>query len=119
MEARATVDVRQAILTRDFVKLREILSRWEPSAVAAEIRDLPLEDQAVVFRILPRACAALVFELMDMAAQERLLKALGQEQVAAIVNDMAADDRTALLEELPAAATKQLLAVLRKRGFNP
>ena len=112
METIETVDVQQAIRARDFAKLRDALTRWEPSAVAEEIRELPVEDQAVVFRIVPRHCAAEVFEFLDTAAQERLLKALAQEQVAAILNDMAADDRTALLEELPAAATKQMLALL-------
>lgn len=112
METIETIDVQEAIRERDFGKLREVLGRWEPSAIAAEIRDLPAAEQAVVFRILPRQCAAEVFEFLGVAAQERLLRALGQEQVAAILNDMADDDRTALLEELPAAATKQMLAVL-------
>ena len=112
METVETIDVQQAIRERDFGNLREVLGRWEPSAVAAEIRNLPAAEQAVVFRVVPRQCAADVFEFLDVAAQEQLLKALGQEQVAAILNDMADDDRTALLEELPAAATKQLLAVL-------
>jgi len=112
MEQIDTIDVRESLRTQDFTKLRETLARWEPSAIAAEIRDLSVEDQAVVFRILPRACAADVFEFLDMPAQRRLLRGLAQEQVATILNDMAADDRTALLEELPAAATKQLLGVL-------
>jgi magnesium transporter len=112
MEENAALDMQQAIRTRDFAQIRDVFGRWEPSAVAAEIRPLPVEDQAVVFRLLPRKCAASVFEFLELAAQERLLKALGQEQVAAILNEMAADDRTALLEELPAAATKQMLAVL-------
>src|SRR5450755_621993 len=112
MEEKTTSAVQQAIRDRDFAQIREVFGRWEPSVLAAEIRDLPVEDQAVVFRLLPRGCAAGVFEFLSVPAQERLLKALGQEQVAAILNDMAADDRTALLEELPAAATKQMLAVL-------
>jgi magnesium transporter len=112
MELSETMDVRRAIGERDFAALHQVLGRWEPAAVAAEIRDLPAAEQAVAFRVLPRPCAAGVFELLSVAAQRRLLKALGQEQVAAILNDMADDDRTALLEELPAAATRQLLALL-------
>jgi len=112
METVETIDVQRAIRERDFGKLHEVLGRWEPSAVAAEIRNLPVAEQAVVFRVVPRQCAADVFEFLDVSAQECLLKALGQEQVAAILNDMADDDRTALLEELPAAATKQMLALL-------
>ena len=41
-----------------------------------------------------------------------MLQALGTEQVAKILNDISPDDRTALLEELPSAATQKLLALL-------
>jgi magnesium transporter len=112
METVESIDVQRAIRERDFGKLHEVLGRWEPSAVAAEIRNLPVAEQAAVFRVVPRQCAADVFEFLDVSAQECLLKALRQEQVAAILNDMADDDRTALLEELPAAATQQMLALL-------
>src|SRR4029079_17851810 len=41
-----------------------------------------------------------------------LLKTLSKEDVAALLNDMAPDDRTEFLEELPASATRELLALL-------
>jgi len=44
--------------------------------------------------------------------QEKLVQALGNEQVARILNEMPPDDRTALLEELPSAATQKLLNLL-------
>ena len=37
---------------------------------------------------------------------------MAQEDVAALLNDMAPDDRTMFLEELPATATRQLLGLL-------
>ena len=37
---------------------------------------------------------------------------MAQEDVAALLNNMAPDDRTMFLEELPATATRQLLALL-------
>jgi magnesium transporter len=37
---------------------------------------------------------------------------MGQEDVAALLNRMSPDDRTSLLSELPANATKQLLELL-------
>src|ERR1700674_2136412 len=99
METVEIIDVQRAIRERDFGKLHEVLGRWEHSAVAAEIRNLPVAEQAVVCRVVARQCAADVFEFLDVSAQECLLKALGKEQVAAILNDMAEDDLTALLEE--------------------
>ncbi len=73
---------------------------------------LAVEDQVIVFRILPRKTAATVFAHLNLDAQEKLLKAMAQEDVATLLNDMAPDDRTHLLEELPASVTKQMLALL-------
>src|SRR5689334_5834444 len=44
--------------------------------------------------------------------QRDLVKAMGQEDVAALLNHMSPDDRTLLLSELPANVTKHLLALL-------
>jgi len=41
-----------------------------------------------------------------------LLRAMAHEQVVGILNEMAPDDRTALLEELPSAAARQLIRLL-------
>jgi magnesium transporter len=40
------------------------------------------------------------------------LRAMAHEQVVAILNEMSPDDRTALLEELPSAAARQLIRLL-------
>ena len=76
------------------------------------MKRLPVEQQVVAFRVLPRDLAADVFEYLPLEAQERLLRAMGHEEVAGILNEMAPDDRTALLDELPARVTQQLLNVL-------
>ena len=52
------------------------------------------------------------FEHLEFDTQEELLKAMGNEEVAAILNDMSPDDRTALLEELPGTSAKRLLQLL-------
>src|SRR5205807_7710458 len=53
-----------------------------------------------------------VFEYLDVEAQQQLLRAMAHEQVVAILNEMSPDDRTALLEELPSAAARQLIRLL-------
>lgn len=74
--------------------------------------ELTIEDQLIVLRVLPRELAADVFESLDLSVQEQLLKAMGREELAALLNNMAPDDRTLLLGELPANMTRQLLAHL-------
>jgi magnesium transporter len=61
---------------------------------------------------LPHDLAADVFEYLDFDAQQTLLRAMAHEQVVGILNEMAPDDRTALLEELPSAAARQLIRLL-------
>src|SRR5215471_16426089 len=101
-----------AIGARDFAGLRDAFDDLPPSELAPLIQDLPIEQQTTVFRILPRELAAKTFEYLPLKEQEEMLKSLAQEEVAAILNGMSPDDRTVLLEELPAAATRQLLVLL-------
>ena len=99
------------IEARDFAALREVFREWPPADVAEVILDVP-EDEVIIFRVLPHDLAADVFEYLDFDAQEQLLRAMAHEQVVGILNEMAPDDRTALLEELPSAAARQLIRLL-------
>jgi len=105
-------ELASAVRQRDFARLRDMVRNRPPSDLASVFADLSLEDQVVIFRILPRKVASATFEYLSHDAQRALLKAMAQEDVAAILNNMAPDDRTTFLEELPAAATQQLLTLL-------
>jgi magnesium transporter len=105
-------EIRTLIEARDFAGLREIFRDWPPADVAEVIVDLPADDRVIIFRVLPAALAADVFEYLDVEAQQELLHCMAHEQVAAILNEMSPDDRTALLEEMPSAAARQLIQLL-------
>src|SRR5438309_2943817 len=105
-------EIRSLIDARDFGALREIFREWPPADVAEVILDMPEDEQVIIFRVLPNALAADVFEYLDVEAQQQLLRAMAHEQVVAILNEMSPDDRTALLEELPSAAARQLIQLL-------
>ncbi len=110
--ARPAEELAALLRTRDYARLRDMLRNRHAGEVAALLTALSLEDQVVVFRVLPRKDAAAVFEYLSHDAKEALLKGMAQEDVAALLNNMAPDDRTLFLEELPAEATRQLLALL-------
>ncbi len=105
-------EIRELIEARNFSALRDVLVDFSPADVAELITDLAEEDQAVVFRLLPRSESTEVMEYLDPDAQQCVLKAMGREDAARILNDMSPDDRTALLEELPGAAVAQMLTLL-------
>ena len=107
-------EIQSMIEARNFTALRELFSEMPPADVAEIILDLPEDEQVIIFRILPHALAADVFEYLDVdvEAQQKLLRGMAHEQVVSILNEMSPDDRTALLEELPSAAARQLIRLL-------
>ena len=110
--ARPAEELAAVLHARDYGRLRDMMRNRHAGDVAELLTALTLEDQVVVFRVLPRKDAAAVFEYLSQDAKEALLKAMAQEDVASLLNNMAPDDRTMFLEELPATATRQLLSLL-------
>lgn len=105
-------EIQSLIAERQLGVLKEILVDWTPADIAELIIDLPEPEQVIVFRLLHNELAADTFEHLDFDTQESLIKAMGKEEVAAILNEMSADDRTALFEEMPSSAAKQLIQLL-------
>jgi magnesium transporter len=109
---RPADELAAAVRACDYKAVRGMMGFSHAGDAAALLMQLTLDDQVVVFRVLPRKNAAAVFEYLSQGAKERLLEGMAHEEVAAILNAMAPDDRTRFLDELPAAATRQLLALL-------
>ena len=105
-------EIQGLIAARNFTALRELFREWPPADVAEVILDQPENERVIIFRVLPHALAADVFEYLDVEAQQELLHGMAHEEVVAILNEMSPDDRTALLEELPSAAARQLIKLL-------
>lgn len=107
-------DVKELIERRDLHTLRDRLVEVPAVEVAEIFQGLSDEERVLIFRILPRDHAAEIFSQLDVDVQKSVLSGLGDRQTARLLGEMAADDRTALLEEIPAEAARQLLALLSK-----
>jgi len=105
-------EIKSLIAERKLSTLKEILSDWTPADIADLIVDLSEQEQVIIFRLLSNELAADTFENLEVETQKGLLKAMAKSEVAAILNEMDPDDRTALLEELPSTAAKQLIQLL-------
>ena len=112
MDAALVSQIQELIRLSHLAHLRERLVGLRPPEIAAVILGLRKDEQVIAFRVLPRTLAAAVFEYLEPAAQRALVKTMGQEDVAALLNHMAPDDRTLLFGELPANVTKHLLSLL-------
>jgi magnesium transporter len=111
-------EIRELIEQRNFSALQRLFNDWLPVDLAELISDLPENDQAILFRLLPKDVATETFEYLNFDSQQNLLNALTQKDVSHILNSMSADDRTALLEELPGTVVQELLKLLSFKEFK-
>jgi magnesium transporter len=111
-------EIRELIEKRNFSALQRLFNDWLPVDLAELISDLPENEQAILFRLLPKDVATDTFEYLDFDAQQNLLNALTQKDVTHILNSMSADDRTALLEELPGPVAQELIKLLTFKEFK-
>lgn len=86
-----------------------------PSELAEIITELPEGMQVFAFRCMDREKAAQVFELLDLNIQKNLLDVLPHRQVALILNDIAPDVRTSILEALPSDIINKHLKLLTQK----
>jgi magnesium transporter len=105
-------EIKSLIQEKNYTVLKEVLQEWPPADIAELIVDLDEKERVLIFRLLNRELAADVFEYLDLDTQMEILKSMGKEETAAILNEMDPDDRTALFEEIPAHAVQQLLSLL-------
>ena len=75
----------ELIRQRNFNQLRAILCDFPAPDIAEILGDLSADDKAVLLRILPHELATEVFEYLSVEDQEKLVQALGNEQVAQIL----------------------------------
>lgn len=111
-------EIRELIEMRNFSALQRIFNDWLPVDLAELISDLPENEQGILFRLLQKEVATETFEYLDLDSQQNLLTALTKKDVTHILNSMSADDRTALLEELPGAVVQELLKLLSFKEFK-
>lgn len=109
----AVAELLKLMQERRFDAIQERLRDMPTPDVAELLEAAPHEAEAVLFRLLDKATAQDTFEYFSVPAQERLLAGLGDREAAAIINEMSADDRTALLEEVPGKVTRRLMNLLK------
>ncbi len=105
-------EVKEMIGKRDWTHMRELLTKRPVADVAELLTDLEKPDRVMAFRSLPRALAAEVFAYFETYEQDAFLRELTDEETRHLMDDLAPDDRTSLLEELPAEVTQRLLSYL-------
>ena len=91
-------DLKEILRQGNWQELRKTMEDLAPADIADLLILLPVADEGVVFRVLPRDQASQVFSYLPLERQEELIHSFSNEQVHTILNGMSPDDRTRLLE---------------------
>ncbi|SFQ32946.1 magnesium transporter [Hymenobacter arizonensis] len=112
MQPQTVETITSLIQEGEFFKLKQVLREFQPSELVALIEEEEEREQLIIFRLLPLKLATEVFEYLDLEIQRHFLDNLAQDKMADILNEMSPDDRTTLLEFLPANFVAELVQSL-------
>ncbi len=88
--------------TRHYADFRRELEDLNPVDAAEFFDELPDARIPAVFKLLDKDTAAEVFAELDIDTQEHIISAMTDREISLIVEEMALDDTTDMLKELPA-----------------
>ena len=94
---------------RNFRTLHSLLETMNAVDIAGFINDLPLEEAVIIFRLLQKQMAADVFSELDFEIQQKLVEAINDKEISALLETLAIDDAVDMLEEMPAGLVKRIL----------
>ncbi len=104
--------IESLLAAKNWPELREYFAPVAPEEITGLLERFSPAEQVLIFRCLGRDQAADTFSLLDEEHQEQLLAALTDQEMRDILAHMSPDDRTFLLEEMPAKVTQKLLNFL-------
>jgi len=103
---------KELLENKQYRALRERLANLEPTHIADLLASIPIDEAVIAFRLLPKGLAISVFDDMDGAFQNQLLEAFSDQAARDFLEAMPPDDRTELLDEVPAKVARRLLQIL-------
>ncbi|GAB3527070.1 magnesium transporter [Pontibacter brevis] len=93
------------------INLRDLRHK-HPNDIAETITELNAKERILAFLLLPGDMKAEVFTYFNHNVQEEMLKELGSRETAAMLENMAPDDRTEIFENFPDLLIKESINFL-------
>ncbi len=107
-----TPELKELIDSKNIRALSLLLKEIHPADIADIIRELEPTERVITLRVLDKVKIAEVFSLLDPEEEKELLGYFTERRAKSILLEMSPDDRTQLLDELPASVVKKLLNLL-------
>ena len=95
--------------TRHYADFRDALAELNPVDAAEFFDELEPKRIPSVFKLLDKDTAALVFAELEIEEQERIITAMTDREISLMVEELALDDTTEMLKELPANMVHRIM----------
>jgi magnesium transporter len=95
-------------------RLAQVLEEAHAADVTHALRELPVEQQTVVFRLLSRDQAGSVLHEMDDQTLLELVRALDEVELSGILERMPADNAAQVVDELPEEQAEKVLDLMKE-----
>lgn len=102
-------EIIELIDTKQYKRLKGILSDMEPIDIAALFDDLPEKYMPLLYRLLPKEPAAEVFVELDSDTQEMLIRGFSDTELKEVLDELYLDDAVDIIEEMPANVVKRII----------
>ena len=93
---------------KKYATIRDILITMNPSDIASIFDEL--EEEPLLFRLLPKELAAETFVEMEPDAQEMLIRGFSDSELREVLDELYVDDAVDLVEEMPANVVRRILS---------
>lgn len=102
--------ILKLLMKKQYLDLREATEEENPVDLAELLEELDENNRLVIFRLLKKEVAAEAFAYMSDEARTDLVEAFSDTELVGALEEMSLDDAADLLEDMPAAVVKRVLA---------
>ncbi len=117
-----TKEVFERLLNeKQYKAIKSIFDTLNPVDTAALLPEFDEKEMVILFRLIPKENAALVFTYLDAEEEQVLVDAITDSELRAIMNDMFIDDTVDVIEEMPANVVERILQCTsqdKRRAIN-
>lgn len=99
----------ELIKQHEYNVIKKELQNINEIDIATYLEELPTEEMIIVFRMLSKDQACDVFAELEQSIQHKMIETMSEQELCAVVNDLAIDDAVDMLEEMPAFLVQRVL----------
>ena len=95
---------------KEYKAIKSIFDSMNPVDTAALLPEFEEKEMVLLFRLIPKENAAMVFTYLEADAQQVLLEAFTDKELKHIMDEMFIDDTVDVIEEMPANVVSRMLS---------